>query len=144
MSDITGKYIRIYKKQHKKRKKITSVFVVLAIIVSLVVSWNLKLTGISMNADVVCGKEEHQHDESCWDRVLICGYKDGEMQADTNEMHVHTDECYEPVFICKKEEHVHTIACMSETGDILVTEPEQNTTLPNPGNGLQQMEKILT
>ncbi|MDD7389123.1 MAG: SpaA isopeptide-forming pilin-related protein [Lachnospiraceae bacterium] len=66
------------------------------------------------NGNLVCTKEEHTHDDSCytWKDVLIC-------KEQESEGHKHTDACYETVktLICDKQEaypHTHTDACYKD------------------------------
>ena len=41
------------------------------------VSWNLRMTGITIANGATCGQAEHQHTEDCpMEKVLICGYDD--------------------------------------------------------------------
>lgn len=66
---------------------------------------------------LVCGKEEHTHDESCQGGpVLICGLEEGEGS------HVHGPECYQEteVLACGKNElHTHTAECYDEAGRLV-------------------------
>lgn len=52
---------------------------------------------------LTCTKEEHTHDESCYEKVLVC--------ADESDGHEHGDECYGKTLICGKEEHIHGESC---------------------------------
>lgn len=58
----------------------------LAVIVSLVVYWQLRYTGITMSNETFCGYEEHVHTEECYD-------EEGDL-------------------ICELEEHSHTVDCL--------------------------------
>lgn len=89
-------------------KKIVSIALVLSIIVASSVFWGLKLTGISMAGDALCGIEEHSHDEECYVDSLIC-------ESDENEEHQHIEACYEQILACETEEHIHTTVCYSDT-----------------------------
>ena len=48
-------------------------------ITTLFVNWQLHGVGISMTADYHCGYEEHQHTAACYEKVLTCGYEEGEL-----------------------------------------------------------------
>lgn len=50
---------------------------------------------------IICEKEEHTHEKSCFDTVLNC-----------TEEHEHEKSCYIDKIICKKEEHTHIIDCV--------------------------------
>ncbi len=66
----------------------------------------------------ICGQEEsegHTHTEACYQEqeVLVCT-----KEADKTP-HVHDESCYEKVLICKKEEHQHEKLCYSNpTADV--------------------------
>ena len=72
-----------------------------------------------------CEKVEHTHTPECFEykEDLICE-KEEILDEENENYHVHTDECYEKyyVIICEeKEEHTHTMDCIShhiETGEI--------------------------
>lgn len=56
---------------------------------------------------LTCEKEEHTHDDSCYESVLIC--------TEEAEEHGHDDSCYEDKLICEKEEHTHDDSCYTIT-----------------------------
>lgn len=56
---------------------------------------------------LTCEKEEHTHDDSCYESVLIC--------TEEAEEHEHDDSCYEDKLICEKEEHTHDDSCYTIT-----------------------------
>ena len=81
----------------------------LSLLVAMSTLFALLLPAFTLEKPVFCGKEEHRHDESCYERELICGLEEG-------EGHVHTEDCYtwEPTLICgleESEEHSHTEDC---------------------------------
>ena len=70
-----------------------------------------------MQEQLVCGQEEHVHDDSCYTetRTLICDKKEHTHGDECYEGgHVHTDACYKRENLCGKEEHTHTILCYSD------------------------------
>lgn len=72
--------------------------------------------------DLICTKEEHTHDENCYDAEgnLICG----------KEEHVHGDECYQwnDVLTCTIPEsagHQHSDACYQDVKVLVCEEPAE-------------------
>lgn len=61
-------------------------------------------SGIYADEKLVCQKEEHTHDESCYENVLICN----EEETPADPGHTHTDLCYQEVqtLICDLKEDV--------------------------------------
>ena len=55
-------------------------------------------------AEAQCGIEAHQHDDSCFEEVLVCDLPE-------SDGHQHVDSCYEKVLVCRKESHTHSPAC---------------------------------
>lgn len=66
--------------------------------------------------EIICGMEEHVHDDSCLGQVLVC----------TQEGHEHTVECVDGDgnVICGKEEHVHDGNCQDAEGNIICGQEE--------------------
>lgn len=66
--------------------------------------------------EIICGMEEHAHDDSCLGQVLVC----------TQEGHEHTVECVDGDgnVICGKEEHVHDGNCQDAEGNIICGQEE--------------------
>jgi len=70
---------------------------------------------------LVCDKPvtKHIHTESCYNGKKFPGCGEEEIQTFTCtekdwvtiQGHTHTDECYETVRVCEKEEHIHTEDC---------------------------------
>lgn len=92
------------------------IFLILAVVTVLGVNWSLHRTGITMTADYTCGYQEHEHDVSCYEQVLICTEKD--------EVHEHNDSCYEQRMICSIPEHNHTEGCLLMEQDEVMEETE--------------------
>lgn len=72
--------------------------------------------------NLICGKEEHTHGESCYDAEgnLIC----------TLEEHTHSDECYEwnDILTCTIPEsagHTHSEACYQDVQVLICEEPAE-------------------
>lgn len=75
----------------KIKYRVKPVLILLSLFVVIAVFWQLKLVGITLAGEAFCGKEEHQHSDSCYG-----------------------EECP-----CELEEHVHTVSCYSDiTADL--------------------------
>ncbi len=74
-----------FRHDRHERLVLGSVLLILAVIVSLTVYWQLRYIGITMTNETFCGYEEHVHAEECYDEEgsLICGL----------EEHTHTVDC---------------------------------------------------
>ena len=105
-----------------------AMMLVLALLTTLFVNWQLHGVGISMTADYHCGYEEHQHTAACYEKVLTCGYEEGEPETPVTS----SDSSADPVSAYSAEEpeepeepvqtepetiwvpHEHTDACYEE------------------------------
>lgn len=97
-----------------------SLLLVLSVFVSSGVLWGLRDTVITMVNEPMCGFEEHEHTDECYETRLVCGLEE-------NEEHTHTDECYERVLVCGYDEHLHTTLCYTdEKLTEEASEPEDN------------------
>ncbi|MCD7804668.1 MAG: hypothetical protein LUH03_05885 [Oscillospiraceae bacterium] len=126
-------YIDRFMHDRHSRKVLGSVLLVLAIVVSLTVYWQLRLHGIAITNETYCGYEEHVHTEECYETTLICELEEtvgltsdwhahdescydeeGNLVCELEECepHTHTDECYETTLICEIPEHTHTSDCL--------------------------------
>ncbi|MCD7888457.1 MAG: hypothetical protein LUG23_00780 [Oscillospiraceae bacterium] len=92
-------YIDRFRHDRHSRRVLGSVLLVLAIVVSLAVYWQLRLHGIAITNETYCGYEEHVHTDDCYEYTLIC-------ELEESEGYAHTDECYEEqqVLVCGLEE----------------------------------------
>ena len=123
----TQNYIK-GKRQHRLWKQVVSL---LACLVVFSTTYMLILPALTMEQTAYCGIEEHHHDDSCYEKKLICELSEEQphvhgdsciQQQSTlicTETHEHTDECYqtEDIYICGQAEgetHVHTDACYEE------------------------------
>lgn len=137
MRDTLNEYLEKFKENSKKHKKMISVFFMLALIVAVGVTWRLKLIGVSMTNEVYCGKEEHIHTADCYRIVEASSVTDDDVIVATSTQ---TDaisddgaggdevipEGYVKILVCGKEEHIHTMACMSDESADLETEDDWN------------------
>ena len=83
----------------------------------------LILQALTAEMALVCGKEEHTHDEDCYEKELVCTLEEG-------EGHTHTEDCYAdvPVLTCELPEgegHVHTEDCYAWQRPLLCGETER-------------------
>ena len=111
-------------KEKRRWRKAVVILTALSLVVALFTVWNLRMTGITIANSATCGYEEHQHTEECpHEKVLICEGHILSDEEDTGEAEAtpdlpeeptepeHTEECYEIVYTCELEEHIHRIAC---------------------------------
>lgn len=81
MKDIINGLIKRFRRQHVQARRYVAMMLVLALLTTLFVNWQLHGVGISMTADYHCGYEEHQHTAACYEKVLTCGYEEGEPET---------------------------------------------------------------
>lgn len=121
------RYLLQIEATRKRIKKIVSALMLLSLFVVVSVFWNLRLTGITIANSAMCGEEEHMHVEECIsDQVLICE----EIEDDLNAQHEHTDDCYQFIYNCDYEEHIHDLSCYSDTSADVETAEIWEATLP--------------
>ncbi len=129
----TAKMNRVHRTEKRTRRTagLISLGVVLATVSSLV------LPAITMNRELICGKEEHTHSEECYavSEEALCGLEEGHAHGEAcytlergelvceleeSEGHTHGDACYDPEsheLICGLEEskgHSHEDACYEQ------------------------------
>lgn len=102
MKNIVNELLNQIKEDKQKRRKSCAVMLVLSLLVASGVLWQMKITGITMTGEALCGHLEHQHTTQCLGMQVVCGLEE-------SEGHSHTDACKasETVQICQKEVHVH-------------------------------------
>lgn len=128
MKDIINGLIERFRRQHVQARRYVALMLVLALLTTLFVNWQLHGVGISMTADYHCGYEEHQHTAACYEKVLTCGYEEGEPETPVTS----SDSSADPVSAYSVEEpeeleepvqtepetiwvpHEHTDACYEE------------------------------
>ena len=128
MKDIINGLIERFRRQHVQARRYVAMMLVLALLTTLFVNWQLHGVGISMIADYHCGYEEHQHTAACYEKVLTCGYEEGEPETPVTS----SDSSTDPVSAYSAEEpeepeepvqtepetiwvpHEHTDACYEE------------------------------
>lgn len=78
MKDITTALMQRFRREHKAARRYMALLLALALLTSLFVNWQLHSVGIAQTADYQCGEIEHQHTAECYEKVLVCGYEEGE------------------------------------------------------------------
>ena len=69
----------------RRWRRAVAILTALSLIVALVTTWNLRMTGVTIANGASCGQQEHQHTADCRrDGVLSCGKQE----------HVHSTACY--------------------------------------------------
>lgn len=95
------------KKWKERGKRIAVLLLTAALVGSSVDLSALTVNAAEEEKTLTCEKEEHTHDDSCYESVLIC--------TEEAEEHEHDDSCYEDKLICEKEEHTHDDSCYTIT-----------------------------
>ncbi|MCI8418447.1 MAG: LPXTG cell wall anchor domain-containing protein [Lachnospiraceae bacterium] len=137
MQKLVKEYFNDLKRQRRRRRRVGIAVLLLAVLVvggvaGILTQYGMAMTGDTEDGmviadDVECGMEEHQHDEFCYEEVLICEQEEG-------ESHGHDESCYtlETAWTCGLEEsgdHVHEDACyetVTETTTNLVCDQEES------------------
>ena len=81
---IVEQYLLQLKIEKRRWWRSAVVLTALSLLVAIGVSWNLRMTGITLVNDACCGCEEHQHTEECYQDAIQCEY----------EEHIHSITCY--------------------------------------------------
>lgn len=112
MKALIKKINRILK-DRRTRRLLTRIVSVSAALVVFVTTYALVLPAITMEAEAQCGIEAHQHDDSCYEDVLVCGQEE-------SEGHTHDESCYSisQELICEIPEHQHDENCYDEDGNL--------------------------
>lgn len=113
MKDIINGLIERFRRQHVQARRYVALMLVLALLTTLFVNWQLHGVGISMTADYHCGYEEHQHTAACYEKVLTCGYEEGEPETPVTS----SDSSADPV-------SAYSAAEPEELEEPVQTEPE--------------------
>ena len=92
---------RIRKILHDRRTRqlLTRTVSISAALIVFVTTYALVLPAITMEMEAQCGIEAHQHDDSCYEEMLVCGLEESPGQSPG---HAHSDACYSvlPVLTC--------------------------------------------
>ena len=115
MQRLLEKIREILRNRRTRRLFSRAVSLVAAFLV-FVTTYALVLPAITMEKTASCGMDEHQHSDSCYESVLICGQEE-------NEGHHHDDSCYTVTkeLNCQLEEHRHSreAGCYDEEGNLI-------------------------
>lgn len=122
MKDIINGLIERFRRQHVQARRYVAMMLVLALLTTLFVNWQLHGVGITMTADYHCGYEEH--------RVLTC----------YQEEHEHTDDCFDEygALICGEFEHIHDDSCYTTEYE-LVCGLDEGELVEEPNPAYQEM-----
>ena len=72
---IVEQYLSQLKIEKRRLRRAAAILTALSFLVAIGVSWNLRMTGITIANDATCCLEEHLHSAECaLEKVLICGY----------------------------------------------------------------------
>ena len=103
----------------------------IAAVVVFVTTYAMILPAITLEKTAVCGIEEHQHSDSCYEERLVCGQEESgghhheescystvtELTCGMEE-HRHSEDkgCYDADgnLICQRQDHVHSDSCYEE------------------------------
>lgn len=108
--------------EKRRRQRMASVLVVLSLFVAIGVSWNLRLTGITMANGAFCGQEEHQHSAEClMEKDLICGYLDSDHNSSDDTQPVNDTDVETTQLVCVLTEHEHGDTCYTEERILVCT-----------------------
>lgn len=99
----------LYKNRVRRRRRM-ALLLALSLIVTSSVVWGLHGVGFTLVNEPICGQEEHQHGDECYESVLACGVEE-------SEEHVHSEECHVQTLTCTLEEHSHETSCYVEPDD---------------------------
>lgn len=138
MDENLLKNSRQYLKRRRRRTLWKRSVMTMAAVVVFFTTYFLILPAITMERTYYCDFEEHEHEEDCYKKELICGFLEELEQAESHEHkdhcyvetsnflcqltetegHVHVDECkkIESICFCEKQEHAHNTTCYGEDG----------------------------
>ena len=72
---IVEQYLLKLNIEKRKLVRAAAILTALSCLVIVGVSWNLRITAITIANGATCGIQEHQHSEQCeGESMLICGY----------------------------------------------------------------------
>ncbi|MDY2813406.1 MAG: SpaA isopeptide-forming pilin-related protein [Dorea sp.] len=127
MNSTLMRHVKKILQNYRRKKTWQKVVTVMAAVVVFITTYMLILPAITMEANLVCGKEEHTHTEECYQtqpeqRELTC-------TKESLNIHKHTSDCYDEndVLICGYANyvvHTHDGNCFDAEGDLVCTLPE--------------------
>ena len=125
---IVEQYLLQLKTEKRRWRRAAVVLTALSLLVATGVSWNLRMTGVTIANGATCGQEEHQHTEECLMQNIVCGYDEEDQSAKETELssvepaaetdedtEMVTDELIDPIPNSNPEaaeqQHVHVDEC---------------------------------
>lgn len=119
MKNIIRQILKQIQEDKVKRRRMRAALLVLSLFVASGVLWQLKITGITMTGEALCGYLEHQHSDACVEKTLIC-------ELEELPEHSHSEGCYtlEKTLTCQDADHGHTDDCYAETQKLVCTQEE--------------------
>lgn len=112
--DFQKEYLGTIQETKSFKEHLRMLLPLFSVAVAAGVFWWLKLTGITLAGEAFCGMDEHVHEETCQELMLVC--------TDESEEHEHTEQCWESLWICELDEHIHDPSCYSDITADLETE----------------------
>lgn len=77
MQKLVKEYMDELNRRHKKSRKVGIAIMLLAVIVVGSVMGVLTQYGIAMTGKAQCGFKEHEHDDDCYEEMLVCTREEG-------------------------------------------------------------------
>jgi hypothetical protein len=115
MKDLLTRIKKILR-DRRIRKLVTRLVSLVAAVVVFMTTYALVLPAITMESQAKCGMEAHQHDDSCYEEILICNIPE-------SDGHHHDDSCYEvrAELGCEIKEHQHSAedGCYDADGNLV-------------------------
>lgn len=101
---FVNQYLEGIKTKKRQLRRNISILTALSFLVILAVSWNLRLTGVTIANGATCAIEEHQHSEMCQDEL--------------------------GTLTCTLEEHIHQLICFADLSADIETAEQWEKTIP--------------
>ena len=73
MQNVMKRYLKELARSKVKRRRLGMIMSMLSLAVVLTVFWQLRIVGISMTGEALCGHIAHTHTEECLGMKLVCG-----------------------------------------------------------------------
>ncbi|MBQ5390509.1 MAG: hypothetical protein IIU58_06350, partial [Clostridia bacterium] len=104
---IVEQYLLQLNIEKRRLRRAAAILTVLSLLVAVGVSWNLRMTGITLVNDACCGYTEHLHTEECLAQNTVSDHDEEGLP------HTPADECCQNDYQCGYDEHLHSLACYS-------------------------------
>lgn len=114
MADIMRECLKKAKLDRVKQRRALAWLLVLSMLTSFGVMWQMHGVGEAQSVKYVCGLDEHTHMDSCYPSNIICSLEEG-------EGHTHTEDCYtqQEGIVCEVEAHTHDENCYSPVDELV-------------------------